>query len=296
MAEKDVASLDDLFQSLINVADGTFESFVELVIHMDGQDEDLTIKRSWDALGKRTKERIEIKCGENVDQFLTDNWALFIEGMIPSALSPYFFFDGDNIAELAVAKSDQKMKASIKALLGISVLDTLETDLKRLAGKTRKKKDAEVDVSVIEKLREQKDADLADLQIIEEKIAEAIAEQETIRKDIEKKKEEYVAKGGDVAEQRNQMIHNRNLQLAMLKQDSTSVSSFLLASRTFNACSKSRSSFTSIENKVDNEARKKAEKEAEELYENEEEDVDEAETTEEDLEIKELQEDENIIE
>lgn len=216
--ESDYTSYGKYLKSLINVADGTFESFVELVIHMDGQDEDLTIKRSWDALGKRTKERIEIKCGENVDQFLTDNWALFIEGMIPSALSPYFFFDGDNIAELAVAKSDQKMKASIKALLGISVLDTLETDLKRLAGKTRKKKDAEVDVSVIEKLREQKDADLADLQIIEEKIAEAIAEQETIRKDIEKKKEEYVAKGGDVAEQRNQMIHNRNLQLAMLKQ------------------------------------------------------------------------------
>ena len=58
----------------------------------------------------------------------------------------------------------------------------------------------------------------------------------------------------------------------------------------------SRSSFTSIENKVDNEARKKAEKEAEELYENEEEDVDEAEATEEGLEIKELQEDEDIIE
>ena len=58
----------------------------------------------------------------------------------------------------------------------------------------------------------------------------------------------------------------------------------------------SRSLFISIENKVDNEARKKAEKEAEELYENEEEDVDEAEATEEGLEIKELQEDEDIIE
>lgn len=58
----------------------------------------------------------------------------------------------------------------------------------------------------------------------------------------------------------------------------------------------SRSSFTSIENKVDNEARKKAEKEAEELYANEEEDVDEEEAAEEGLEIKELQEDEDIIE
>lgn len=216
--ESEYTAYGQYLRSFVNFSDDTLESFVEIVIQMDENDEEITINRSWDALSKRTKERIEIKRGGKVDQFLTDNWALFIEGMIPSALSPYFFFDGDNIAELAVAKSDMQMKSAIKALLGISVLDTLEMDLKRLVSKTRKKKTAKVDEANIDHLRKVRDADLLELKEIEEKITESIAEQDVIRKEIEKKKEEYIVKGGDVAEQRQQMINNRNLQIAKLEQ------------------------------------------------------------------------------
>ncbi len=48
---------------------------------------------------------------------------------MPSALSNFFFFDGEKIAELAVEKTNEQMKESIKAILGITVLDVLQGDI-----------------------------------------------------------------------------------------------------------------------------------------------------------------------
>ena len=40
-----------------------------------------------------------------IANFLTQNWAMFVENILPSALSSFYFFDGEKIAELAVAKN-----------------------------------------------------------------------------------------------------------------------------------------------------------------------------------------------
>ena len=45
---------------------------------------------------------------------------MFIENILPSALSSFYFFDGEKIAELAVAKTDDQMKASIRSMLGMT--------------------------------------------------------------------------------------------------------------------------------------------------------------------------------
>ena len=61
---------------------------------------------------------------------------MFIENVLPSGLSNFFFFDGEKIAELAVEKTSAQMKESIKTLLGISVLDLLQSDLGRIINRT----------------------------------------------------------------------------------------------------------------------------------------------------------------
>ena len=65
---------------------------------------------------------------------------MFVENILPSALSSFYFFDGEKIAELAVAKTDDQMKESIRSMLGITILDVLKNDLGRIIRKTSKKK------------------------------------------------------------------------------------------------------------------------------------------------------------
>lgn len=57
---------------------------------------------------------------------------MFVESILPSALANFYFFDGEKIAELAEGETSVQMKNSIKALLGINVIDLLENDLTRI--------------------------------------------------------------------------------------------------------------------------------------------------------------------
>ena len=74
-----------------------------------------------------------------INTFLTKNWQMFVENILPSALSSFYFFDGEKIAELAVDDTDSQMKESIRAMLGITVLDVLKNDLLRSVRRTEKK-------------------------------------------------------------------------------------------------------------------------------------------------------------
>ena len=65
---------------------------------------------------------------------------MFMENVLPSGLSNFFFFDGEKISTLAVEKTSKQMKESIKALLGITVLDHLENDLNKIITRTKKNK------------------------------------------------------------------------------------------------------------------------------------------------------------
>ena len=53
-------------------------------------------------LVNETKEQILVYKDGTYNEFLTNNWPMFVENILPSALSSFFFFDGEKIAELAV--------------------------------------------------------------------------------------------------------------------------------------------------------------------------------------------------
>lgn len=85
--------------------------------------ENYVVRREWDALNKRTREHIYVYKDGMFNEFLTANWPMFVENILPSALSSFFFFDGEKIAELAVDSTNIQLKNSIRSMLGISVLD-----------------------------------------------------------------------------------------------------------------------------------------------------------------------------
>ena len=142
---------------------------------------------------------------------------MFMENVLPSGLSSFFFFDGEKIATLAGENTSAQMKQSIKALLGITVLDHLENDLSRVISRTAKNSINKDEETELEKLRIQKDEANKNLQDIDLMIEELTAKAALNQKSLDKANEEYVVKGGDLISQRQDMINQRSVLKAKLQ-------------------------------------------------------------------------------
>lgn len=213
-------SYGQYLKSYVNRLDGTCESYVELEFSVDNTDEEVyTVKRNWDSKKQRVSERILVKkCGETKD-FLTKNWGMFIESLLPSALSSFFFFDGEKIAELAVEETSQQMKESIRAMLGISVLDVLNSDLDKIIRSISKRKSENHDLQELDSLRSQKDAEISKLNEIDssiEMLEKKISDLEIKREELYN---EYSVKGGDIVAQKQELLTSKNRYLLMKEKN-----------------------------------------------------------------------------
>lgn len=222
--ESKFKSYGQYLRSYVNRSDGTLETFIELTFALDNSDEELYhIRREWDANGKRVREKISVKKNNQDNAFLTDNWPMFVENILPSALSNFFFFDGEKIAELAVENTNQKMKESIKALLGINVLELLQKDLGRIITKLSENDSDNHDLKLLEELRQKKDQAYEDLKTSDINIERQEKTIEKLQNELEKKNNEYAIRGGDIVEQRHELVRQRSELIAAKENHQDSI-------------------------------------------------------------------------
>lgn len=206
-------------RSLINQNDGSMDSYVRMTFHIgDDANEEYTVQRSWNAKGKRIREQIEVWKDGRKDVFLTSNWGMFIENLIPSALSAFFFFDGEKIAELAVEKTSDRMKQSIKALLGIQILDLLEKDLVRVL-KAEKNVNGSDDMDSLIQLREQEDIQREKTEEISAQLIKEKTKLQEIQRELELREEEYKTGGGELLAGRQNLYDESSKIKAELDQN-----------------------------------------------------------------------------
>ena len=216
-SESDYKSYSGYLQSFINRDAKDKDCSIRLEFEIDnGIKENYSIIRFWDADSKRVKDQIVVyKDGEYSD-FLTNNWPMFVENILPSALSSFFFFDGEKIAELAVDNTNIQLKNSIRSMLGISVLDVLSNDITRNLRRINKSGAQNSAANEIEELRDDKEKAIKDLNTIDLKL-ESINEK--IAKDndeLEALHQLYTAKGGDAVNTRQDMLKKRGELVAEL--------------------------------------------------------------------------------
>ncbi|WP_455533311.1 DNA sulfur modification protein DndD [Roseburia inulinivorans] len=175
----------------------------------NGDVERYVIKREWDTLTKKTEERIKVYKDGTLNEFLTNNWTLFVENILPSALSSFFFFDGEKIAEMAVDNSNNQLKNAIRAMLGITVLDALENDISRNIKRIHKENSSSETADGVQKLRDEKDEAADQLRSIEEQIeqAEIILTEDTNK--LDELHHLYAVEGGNAVEKKQSIMQNR---------------------------------------------------------------------------------------
>ena len=88
------------------------------------------IKRNWYKKGKGIKETIFItEDDHHLSELNTEQCQGFLNELIPIGVSELFFFDGEKIAELAKDTKGASLGDSIKKLLGLDLIETLDVDL-----------------------------------------------------------------------------------------------------------------------------------------------------------------------
>lgn len=198
-------------RSFVNVSDGTKETYVELEFVLNNADRDhYIIRRDWSAVNKvRTIEEIRVQKNGSYNSFLTENWLMFIENILPSALSNFFFFDGEKIAELAVDNTNSQLKESIRAMLGISVLDKLNSDMHRNIRKLQKAASASAETKEIDRLRTLKENAEQNLSQVEAEITSKNEQLASLKEQCGQKKLDYSARGGYVVDKKDTLLVQR---------------------------------------------------------------------------------------
>ena len=207
--ESKFRSYNQYLKSYTNTKYGTYKSIVEIEFEIMGSKlEVFQVQREWTSRGK-TEELIHVKKDGVYSDFLTNNWAMFIENQIPSALSNFYFFDGEKISELAVDQTGEQVKESIRAMLGMTVLDTLKNDLEKNNKKLIKIKKGKENVDKLNRLKEIKDKKEDALDKLNTHLLEQTEKLELKKLKNLELQNKYGIKGGEILEEKQRLIENR---------------------------------------------------------------------------------------
>lgn len=203
-------SYNQYLRAYVNKDHWSQSSYIEMEFFLNDSLGDVyLVRREWNALSKTTKEVISVQKNGSYSEFLTKNWAMFVENILPSALSSFYFFDGEKIAELAVAKTDDQMKESIRSMLGITVLDVLKNDIGRSMRRIGKKEKGDKSEDELKILREERDKAISELEKIDKSISIATGRVTSVQETLEQLHKKYELQGGAVLEQRQMLMQKR---------------------------------------------------------------------------------------
>jgi DNA sulfur modification protein DndD len=140
---------------------------------------------------------------DEYDATLTEHWDEFIEGYLPSRIAHLFFFDGEQIKELAERENAAEiLGTAIHSLLGLDVVDRLQADLKVL----ERRKRAEVLDGKAAEDYSRAQLDLKNVETLQAEVCVARASLENVvgrlAKDANSVRERFRSAGGEAYQRR----------------------------------------------------------------------------------------------
>jgi DNA sulfur modification protein DndD len=128
---------------------------LEIRLHTEGVEHLLRVQREWKILGSKVKETLSVsRDGVNTPE-LAEDWADFVESLIPSQIAHLFLFDGEQIEALAAPdKSREILRTGIYGLLGADLIGRLEKDIQALNRKIKVACASVEDAKYIETLKQ----------------------------------------------------------------------------------------------------------------------------------------------
>ena len=166
------------------------------------------IERSWVNDKKKAKEELLIlKDGKPLDRIDAEFWDTFISDIIPERLSQLFFFDGEKIQDIADdIKGNEAIAEAIKTLLGLDLIDKLQTDLKIFKSKEAKKFSSAVDRKILDRLDTDIEEYRTDINTSYQTKASLLSEKEGLQCAVDKLEKSMRSKGSLFADAREENL------------------------------------------------------------------------------------------
>lgn len=195
-------------------------AFIELEFYENkGAKQKYSIRREWNVDTKRVTETIVAKENDLYSDFLTKNWAMFVENLLPNALSGFYFFDGEKIADMAVDETNAQLKDSIRSMLGIGVLDVLRNDIGKCLRHVTKGLQGNNSVNEIQNIRAERESLEKQAQMFESELETLTRKKEICEKRLEEIRHRYEIKGGAASERRQELLQQQAELHAALEQN-----------------------------------------------------------------------------
>jgi DNA sulfur modification protein DndD len=178
--------------------------------HM-GDVDHYSVERSWRDRGKSIVEDLEMRRNGKIPSELDeDQWQDFLQQLVPPGVAQLFFFDGEKIQELASAvESDDSFSDSIYSLLGLDLVDRLDTDLSIYVSQKLDESGVEGINEELEEYREEKEELEEQIEELGEEKFEKTQELEELQDQIQEIEAKIASEGGSYAERRDDLKERR---------------------------------------------------------------------------------------
>ena len=163
----------------------------------------LRVVRSWTVKGgNKVESSVTVEKNGAEDRYLGENWAYYIEEILPFGIARFFFFNNEKITQLADDASFEQIKSSIRSAIGVTTIEKASEHMDEVI--RRKEKDLQA-FENSEENRGLKDV-MAQFSDLENRKAECVrqlseAEQrfEVVSAKLEVKEKEFWSAGGDLS-------------------------------------------------------------------------------------------------
>lgn len=122
-----------LLRDHINKSAVDKSTYIKLTFQMD-DDEDtvLSVNRLWNQSGNKIDTTLIVEKNGIADLYLSENWEYYVEELIPFGIAKFFFFDNEKISQIADDDAFDKIKDSIKSVMGVTTIESLCNHIEKI--------------------------------------------------------------------------------------------------------------------------------------------------------------------
>ena len=202
-----------LLSDRINKSAEDGHTYVKLTINLDDEEDSvITITRSWQKSGKGIDSTLTVDKNGIEDTYLSKNWEYYVEELIPFGIARFFFFDNEKISQIADDEAFDKIKGSIKSVMGVTTIESLCQHIEKI----RKEKEAGIKKSSSALLSAQAEELSGSMEVCEtnlkslySKKASMIPELEKIIVQLEQTEQTFWKEGGNLGFNREQILKDQ---------------------------------------------------------------------------------------
>ncbi len=186
---------------------------------IEGESKTYELQRHWREGVKGIEETFRVLVDGQLDDIFTEHWDETIEAYLPNGIAHLFFFDGEQIKDLAEGgHAAEILGTAVHSLLGLDLVDRLEADLKVFE---RRKKAEGLDPEALAKLKQAE----SEFRLIDMECERVAMEDGTLAneagwlgKQLRSKEEQFRTEGGELY-LRRKLLDSELVRLKAQKND-----------------------------------------------------------------------------